>query len=193
MPNAIVVSADRDLVTQALSVYALKIATIPHAASTTHAHNQAANHIRSIITLGAGEHVFFFLHGQDNPVAIFDGYGNPVIDQTTINLLSSRTVCGTCHSANNFATLATQHGARVVGYNGRMLVPLDQRYVQAMAEAVIAAHIDVLNGKDVSVAAENARKEYQKIAHRWFGNGSIKGQVYGALAQANADAIRSRS
>lgn len=187
---AIIISADHDPATQALSTYAAVIEAT--ATSAMRFHNKPAPEIHKFLSKSKNDHIFIFVHGRHNPPSVIDRFGSAVLDASSMHLLRARTVCGTCFSLNGFADLAIPHGASVVGYDGRMLIPLDPRYLAEMQSAALAAHREVLNGATAAAAAQTARAEYRDIARRWFSKGSLKGQIYGALAQANANALGAR-
>jgi hypothetical protein len=188
MSNVIVASADNDPVTRALSSYALALVPNPQ---VMHLHNQAAPGIVSAISSNSSQYVFFFLHGRDNPPAVLDHLGAPVVEDTTIGLLASRTVCATCFSLNGLATHAANFNVTIVGYNGAMLIPLDQPYVQEMENAALAAHRQLLSGKTAPDAAAEARSRYMDVALRWYSQRTIPAMLYAASAQSNSQAIGS--
>jgi hypothetical protein len=156
------------------------------------AEDQTASHIQTILGTNGSDDIFFFLHGRDQPAGVIDGSGTAVIDQSTISLLKSRTVCGTCYSLDDLAILAVAHGATIIGYTGEMLIPLDPPYVQEMESAALAPHRSLMAGQNAQIAASSGSQEYSDVATRWFKNGTFTGVVHSALAEANAQAIGNR-
>jgi hypothetical protein len=173
-----------------LAKYADTIAKEGGMKVVTHLHGTAATIIQANLNTHQTVAVFFFLHGRKQPFGVVDGNGASVIDQATVNLLSSRTVCGTCYSLNSLADQVVHLGGTVIGYDGEWAVPMTPRHAAEMEQAALAAHRLLLAGGTVRDAIAEAENCYRKMARAWFGRNTLTDMVLAAgVAEANANAV----
>ena len=190
MPGILVVSGGHDDVTRVLDYYAECYARDAGSDGATHVRALDAASIHEALRSNRDAAVFFFLHGRLKPPGVVVGQlQEEVIGRKTADLLRSRIVCGTCYSLNGLATMAVARGSTVIGYDGEMLVPTKQQWVQEMKEAALIAQHALTANDDAASAARKAREAYLALADTWFGTQTIEGQVHAAAANANSDAI----
>jgi hypothetical protein len=155
-----------------------------------HLHRKASGAIQATLSTNKAEAIFFFLHGRKQPFGVLDDYGMPVIDQATVGLLRSRTVCGTCFSLNSLADQVVSLGGTVIGYDGEWAVPTIPQHAAEMEEGALAVHRRLFAGGTVGDAVVEAESRYREIARTWFGRNTLTDMVLAAgVAEANANAV----
>ena len=120
---------------------------------------------------------FFFGHGKSAPPAMVGQDQANAIDSSTHSLLADRLVYGACcYSVDILAPAASTHNTTVLGYKGKLMLPLLPVYEPLMRGCALAGAESLLRGKTVQDAHCDMQTEYDNVARRLIG-GSIQDQV----------------
>lgn len=133
--------------------------------------------------------LFFFGHGLLNPDALIAQDQQAAIDASNDQLLKDRVVYAAC--CDGMAILANAvntHKATVIGYNGKLKVPLPRRYRRLMEHCVLAgAKILVLNRQNAQDARDGLEQAFRGAAQQLIATGKVADAVIGVrVFDANA-------
>jgi hypothetical protein len=135
---------------------------------------------------------FFFGHGLNPPAAGFlANDGNAAVDSSTVQLLTGRTVSGTCCHGDQVGGLASTNGFSMFGYAGGLWVPRRQPHVQDMERAALAGPMVIAGGQTVSHAKTTAATEYARVAQSLHGRNRPGDRPIAMFVSINASIVGS--
>jgi hypothetical protein len=122
--------------------------------------------------------LFFFGHGHLTQSALMAQDQRPAIDGSNDHLLKDRFVYAAC--CDGMAILSNAvgtHNATVVGYSGKLKVPLENRYRSLMQHCTLAGPKVLMKGQTADDARNGIENEFRAAAQRLIATGRVRDAV----------------
>jgi len=183
----IIISTDYDSDAQILEEVATELAQAAGTQLTAHLDSttpsDAAN-VQHALNPHDKKAVCFFVHGQMSPPALVAQDQQPGVDSSKLHLLANRLVCAfSCYSVNILDDAVRHHGATVLGYNGKLMIPRRKRYRSLFRDCLLAGPQALLSPQSSTAATAQLEtgNKYRRVVQQLLG-GNIADQAIAVLA-----------